>query len=159
MDFVKYYQNEEGTENSIMDAGYINVEKIPDNSDPIGDVDDFKPNSEMQKFYARGSGLDITDNQDLYEVVKMVKDMTDKHLYARDMTWKVDIANRKATFSFISGENEDDVVNEFFLQGVQQYIITEILRKFGPLYKIDSDFLKNKDGRNVMKLVVQKGKE
>lgn len=135
----------------------IDVDEVPDNSDPILDADEFlKPNAETLEIYAKGKGFDLTDNQDLYEVVKLVKDMTDKHLYMKDMTWKVDIKNRKAIFTFRLGEDEELDQNDFFLQGVEKYIISEMWRKYGPLYDVNAEFLKDAKGRDVMKLAVEK---
>ena len=117
-------------------------------------------NTDNQTFYARGNGADIPDNQDFYEVVKLVKDMTDRHLYMRDMTWKVDIARRKAVFTFTVGETEEDIeVNDFFLQGIQQHLLSSMWKQFGAFYKIDTKFVKDNDGRNIMRLEVKKDKD
>lgn len=140
-------------DDETFNAEEIEVEEIPDNSDPVLDASEFMPNSELQRIYSKGKGLDITDNQDLYEVIKLVKDMTDKHLYMRDMTWKVDIANRKANFTFkVDSVNSDD----FFLKGIQQYVVQEIFKKFGPLYKVDTKYLKDNKGNSIMELKVEK---
>ena len=138
---------------------HIAVKEIPDLSDQILDPEEFlKPNSEIQKAYAKGTGFDLTSNSDLYEVVKLVKDMTDKHLYMRDMTWNVDIAHRKAKFTFRLNDEMSSEADDFFLQGVQQYVMKEMIQKFGPLYKLDTRFLRDTSGR-IMEMTVEKEKD
>jgi len=147
----------------FMDNDYpseeIDVEEIPNNSDPTLNSDEFLySNSDSMSFYARGNGFDIADNQDLYEIIKLVKDLTDKHLYFRDMFWKVDVARRKAVFNFILGKEVTDESDEFFLKGVQQYVTTQMIKKFGNLYMIDAKFLNNSEGQKIMKLTIERDK-
>ncbi len=132
-----------------------------DSSSPILDPEDFrKSNTEPMTYYAKGNGFDLTDNSDLYEVVKLVKDMVDRHLYMRDLTWKVDIAHRKAVFVFTLGNlYYEDEVDDFFLQGVQQYVTGDMMKRYGSLYNIDSEFSKNGTGQNIMTLTVKKRSE
>lgn len=137
----------------------INVEKIPNNSDPTLNSDEFLySNSDSMSFYARGNGFNITDNLDLYEIIKLVKDLTDKHLYFRDMSWNVDVVRRKAIFNFILGKEVTDESDEFFLKGVQQYVTTQMIKKFGNLYMIDAKFLNNNEGQKTMKLTIERDK-
>jgi len=138
----------------------IEVEEIPDLSDPILNADEFmKSNSEVMSHYAKGKGFEVIDNQDLYEVVKTVKDMTDKHLYFRDMTWKVNIDHGKAKFIFKIGDDESANENDFFLQGVKRYVISELWKKYGPLYDVDTEFSKDVEGKDLMILTVDKNEE
>jgi hypothetical protein len=133
----------------------IEVEKIPDNSDPILNADEFmNSNSKLMSLYADGKGFNLTDNLDLYEVIKLVKDLTDKHFYFKDLVWKADIANRKVVITFKLGNGKEE--NDFFLQGVKQYILTQIFKKFGSVYTIDTEFLKNTEKQDIMKLTVFK---
>ena len=150
-DFDRDYLGKDKVSDSINTKGIIDV------SVPILDPSDFmKSNTDMQTYYSQGKGFDVADNSGLYEVIKLVKDMTDKHLYVKDIVWKVDIANRQAVFTFTLGDSETpDEGNDFFLQGIQQYIIAELIRKYGPLYKIDTEFLKNEVGQKVMKMTVK----
>lgn len=135
----------------------IAVKKIPDNSDPILDANEFlKPNAEIQAIYAKGQGFDLEDNLEYYEAVKLVKDMTDKNLYMRNMTWKVDIAHREAKFTFTLGDNDIEDVDEFFMNGIQQHITQNLYQKFGPIFKIDAKFSKNFKGQHNMELTIKK---
>lgn len=135
----------------------IIVEIIPNNSDPILDSSEFMyTNSEMQAIYSQGKGFELTSNQDLYEVVKLVKDFCDRHQYQRDMTWRVDIANRKAIFTFMLGDQKSKDENEFFLQGVNQYIMSDLYRRFGNLYNVNSEYTRDGEGGILMKMVVEK---
>ena len=184
MDFLKHYLKEEDVDDEFIqeepedaiqepeedygldfvddeefNAPQLNVQQTPDNSDPILNADEFMySNSEPQSYYAKGSGFDLADNQDLYEVIKSVKDLTDRHLYVRDMTWKVNVAHRKAVFSFKLGENEDEneAGNDFFFEGIQQHLMTQLFNKFGPLYKIETEKSKDNDGQFIMKMTVEK---
>lgn len=180
MDFLKHYLKEdeeiEEPEDSIQepeedygldfiddenfDAPNIDVEEIPDNSDATLDADEFLyGNSQLISYYSKGNGFKLNDNQDYYEVIKMVKDMTDKHFYHRDMVWKVDVAHNKAVFQFKLGKSENLEQNNFFLSGIQQYILTGLLKKFGDSYKIDTEFSKSLDGQDVMTVKVEKDKK
>ncbi|MFW6282044.1 MAG: hypothetical protein ACOC1O_04550 [bacterium] len=136
----------------------IDVEEIPDNSDPILNADEFiKSNSDIMDFYSKGKGFDLTDNLELYEVVKMVKDLLDKHLFQEDVTWKVDIANRKAIFTFkIKGDN-----NKYFLHRIQYYVINKISVKFSNVFDIKTKLINNSFGNeNVMIMIInEKEKE
>lgn len=134
----------------------IKVKKIPDNSDQVLNADEFmKSNTELQTYYANGSGIDFVDDQGLYEVVKLVKDLTDKHLFIRNVVWKVDIAHRMAVFTFKLGDKDSKSSDDFFLAGVERYLISELWKKYGPLYKIEAEFLKD-DEDNIMRLTVIK---
>lgn len=178
MDFEKYYLSEdiEEPEDSVEEpeddygldfvddekftTDEIEVEEIPDLSDPILNADEFmKSNSEVMSHYANGKGFEVIDNQDLYEVVKTVKDMTDKHLYFRDMTWKVNMDHSKAKFIFKIGDDESSNENDFFLQGVKRYVISELWNKYGPLYDVDTEFSNDIDGRKLMILTVEKNEK
>jgi len=150
----------EFVDNETFDAPHINVEGVPDNSDPILNADEFLySNADAQSFYARGNGFNITDNQDLYEVIKLIKDMTDRHLYMRELSWKVDVKNRRAHFIFRLGNEENDITEDFFLQGINQYVISELWKKYGPLYDVDVKFDKDGSGQNVMEMTVAKNKD
>jgi len=138
----------------------LDVEETPDNSDPVLDADEFMySNSDPLSYYSRGNGINLADNSDLYEVIKLVKDVTDKHLYMRDMTWKVNIANRSANFIFRLGDEDDTDTNGFFLQGVQQYIVSELWKRYGPFYDVNAEFLKNDNGADIMNLTVKRKDE
>jgi len=138
-------------------APVMDVEEIPDNSDPILNADEFMySNSEPQNYYSRGKGFDLTDNSELYEIIKLVKDLTDRHFYIKNMTWKVNIAHREAEFVFKLRDGDDS--NEFFLNGVREFISSEVVRVFGQRYSIDTSYL-NDSGHDVMKVVVGMSKE
>jgi hypothetical protein len=132
------------------------VQKVADNSDPIHGVEDHMySNSDIQSFYSRGNGF-ITDNHsDYYEAIKAVKDLTDKHLFLRDMTWKVDISNgNKIVFTFIVTKIDSDETTDFFLDGVQQHLTLNLIRKLGEIYDFDSKILSDEENHKILKLTL-----
>ena len=136
---------------------YPNEPKAEDNSDIVLNSDDFMySNTDAQSYYARGNGFNIEDNQEFYQVVKLVKDMTDKHIFFKDLTWKVNIAHRKAVFIFKIGNKEDNRTDDVFLQGVHQFVSLECWRRYGDLFNIGTEFTTDLDNNRVMILTVQK---
>lgn len=136
------------------------VQKVPDNSDPIhGAEDHMYSNSDMQSFYSRGNGF-VTDNHlEYYEVIKTVKDLTDKHLFLRNMTWKVDLSKgNRIFFTFVVDNIESEEALDFFLYGVQQHLILNIIKKMGEIYDIDSEITTNDKNQKILKLILIKNK-
>lgn len=138
----------------------IEVEEIPDNSDPILNADEFMySNSEIHDYYSKGSGFRVNDSQDFLEIVKEIKDITDKHLFLKNMVWKADIKAKKLIVDFSIAEDIDsEELDNFFFNGVKQSLIMNLLRRFGSLYKIDSEFLRS-DDKKIMRLFFTKIKD
>jgi hypothetical protein len=135
----------------------IYEEEIPNNSDPILNADEFMySNSEIHDYYSKGSGFRVNDSQDFLEVIKLIKDLTDKHLFLKNMTWKADVKSKKLIVSFsVSEEENSDEVDNFFFNSIQQNLVANLLRKFDSLFKIDTEFI-NLDRRKIMRLIITK---
>ncbi|MFW6312143.1 MAG: hypothetical protein ACOC1K_07910 [Nanoarchaeota archaeon] len=139
-------------------AEEIPVDKVPDTSVIVRGIDDLmNPDSELQSKYSDGKLINISDNQEFYEVVKLVKDMTDRHIYMRDMTWSVNIADNKAIFTFKL--DKVDSKEDYFLEGIKQYVISKLFMNFGNLFDVDSESLKDANERSIMKIIVEKKKD
>lgn len=131
------------------------AQKIPDNSDkPHGAEDYTYSNSDIQSFYSRGNGFVTNDHSEYYEAIKAIKDLTDKHLFLRNMVWKVDNDGRKIIFSFVVKKIDSDEATDFFLHGVQQHLILNIVKKLGNIYDLDSNFSKDDDDNQILKLIL-----
>jgi len=153
MNKVKQYLQEKEME--FYDQPQVD-QKLPDNSDKPHNADDFMySNSDMQSFYARGNGFVVNDHQPFYEVIKAIKDLTDRHFFLRDMTWKVNFLSNKATVDFSVGQEESPEADEFFFNGIQQYLMLSLFKKFGNEYKFDTKFFKNIEDRNVMRVTIE----
>jgi len=130
-------------------------QKVSDTSDkPHGAEDYTYSNSDMQSFYSRGNGFVTDDHAEFYEAIKAVKDLTDKHLFLRNMVWKVDSDGKKIIFSFIVKKQDSDEATDFFLHGVQQHLILNLIKKFGNIYDFDSKFTKDDDENQILKLIL-----
>jgi hypothetical protein len=153
MSILDYLRNKDEFDN-------INVKKEPDLSSPIGNAEDFiKSNSDVLNIYSKGKDFDLTDNQNLYEVVKLMKDILDKHLFVRDIVYKFDIKNRKLTVNIELREGYEDG-NYYFLDGFYQYIVSQINLKFGSnFFKIRKYMKKNYDGFDVMIIDINEAME
>jgi hypothetical protein len=128
---------------------------VPQKNVDARKTDDFMySNSEPISYYARGNGVDLTSNSDLYEIIKVVKDLTDKHFFVRDLVWKVDVKRRRAIFTFKLGNGDEE--DQYFLDGVKTYILTNVGYKMGPNYSSESELLKNEEGQLVLKLTIMK---
>jgi hypothetical protein len=135
----------------------IEVEGIPNNSDQVPNTSDFMySNSEPLTYYARGNGFDLTDNQDFYEVIKLIKDFVDRNVFAKNMTWKADIKNRKLQISFTVGDGSE--TDEFFFDGLRMYILSKVKARFFDAIEDDIEII-NANGTNKMIVTLQKKDE
>jgi len=133
------------------------VQKVPDASDPIhGAEDHMYSNSDMQSFYSRGNGF-VTDNHsEYYEAIKAIKDLTDKHLFLRNMTWRVDLLEKEIIFTFVVTKMDSEDTNDFFLQGIQQHLILNLIRRLGDIYDIDSKISVDEENHKILKLILMR---
>ena len=133
------------------------IQKTPDTSDkPHGAEDYTYSNSDMQSFYSRGNGFVADDNSEFYEAIKAVKDLTDKHLFLRNLTWKVEKSSGKIIFSFTVTNLDSEESTNFFLHGVQQHLSLNLIRKFGSIYDIDTKFMKDEENNMILKLILKR---
>jgi len=130
-----------------------------DMSAELGNADEYLySNSEPMTYYANGNGFELTDNDQLYEIIKLVHELTDKHFFVRDLTWKANIKHRYVEFIFKLGEGDDEA-DKFFLDGVHAYLNSEILKNFGPLYNVYKEPFVDSVGKNSAKITVKKKSE
>lgn len=136
------------------DTPYIESPSIPDLSVPIEDASDYvKSNSRIFDIYGSGSTLDMQDNQRIYEVIKVVKDIMDRHLFINSVQYRTNNRTKSVVFHFILTD-DDDMANEFFLQGLLQYVTNEVNNKIGSAFDFEYDLKKNVDGFDSMVLTV-----
>jgi len=136
------------------------VQKVSDTSDkPHGAEDYTYSNSDMQSFYSRGNGFVTDDHAEFYEAIKAVKDLTDKHLFLRNMTWKVGMKDDKIIFTFTVTNLESEEETDFFLHGVQQHLVLNLIRRLGNIYEIDSKFIKDEEDHQILKIIMKRNDE
>jgi hypothetical protein len=128
-------------------------------SDEVMNADGYMySNSDSMSYYSRGNGFEIEDNIDFYEVVKIVKDLTDKHIFLKNLVWKVDIGGGEALFTFeLDGEDSSEEVHDFFYESMNQFLVSNILLKFGDFFEFDSR-IKRDSVRSVFEFEVKKKK-
>jgi len=137
-------------------AEYIAVKDPVDMSDEVQCSDKYMySNSEPMSYYAKGNGFDLEDNGELYEVIKAIHELTDKHFYVRDLTWKANIKHRFVEFIFKLGEGDDET-DKFFLDGVYSYFVSEITKQFGPTYDFDKEPFVDSNGKHSVKITVKR---
>lgn len=114
-----------------------NLDIISEQS-PIHNADEYLySNSELMSHYGNAKDVNINDNSRLDEVVKLIKDIFDKHFYVQNVTWKVDVKNRRVKLSFYV-QNSDDGSDAFFLEGLVQHVLTSVARKFADTMELES---------------------
>ncbi len=111
-----------------------------DTSDPI--VIDRKPYvpSPMLDIYGDGHKFDIFDNQNLYMIVKIIKDYVDRQIYIRDIAYKLGVKNRQVIFSMVTQPHAPDM--DYYLQNFASRIKADVVRLIGD-YFIFKDKVQN----------------
>lgn len=96
--------------------------------------------SPVMGIYSRGDRFEIHDNQDLYQIVKMVKDFTDKHFYAQNFKYLTEVSYRTLTIKIIQNPHkigQGDIM-DYHISSVIQYITSTINTLFPGKYDIDT---------------------
>lgn len=96
--------------------------------------------SPVMGIYSRGEKFEIHDNQDLYEIVKMVKDFTDKHFYAQNFKYLTEVSYRTLIIRIIQNPKklgQGDIM-DYHVSSVIQFITSNIERLFPGKYNLAS---------------------
>jgi len=132
------------------------VKKIVDLSSPLRSTDDYQPNSDLMDMYAKGDGFSLNNNLDLYEVIKLMKDILDRHLFVQDMTYVADTKDRSVTFTLSLNSDMVDIESDkIFLTGFYDYLVTMICQKFGREYFQMSYKIKFIDNKSIMEIIIK----
>ena len=122
-------------------------------SDKLGSTDEFMySNARALDIYGQGKRFKIEDNQLFYEVVKIVKEIIDRHYYNQQVTLSVDIANKAVLFTFIV--DSKDIKHSYFIETLYMFINIQLSRQYGGYFKILRDDYQA-DGKSVLKIKVE----
>jgi hypothetical protein len=133
--------------------------KVDPISDPLYNADEFLySNSDIHSYYAQGKGMKIDDNVDFYEIIKIIKDYTDKHLYLKNLTWKVDQKNGRIVFVFEM--DQQDASDNLFFASIQQYfhqMLNNISRKFMKKFDMNFEMIETEPHKQQLRIILQQG--
>lgn len=112
--------------------------ELPDGDKTIDDLR--KSSAPVLKLYSNDEEYSIDDNATLYEIVKLFKDITDKHFYIQNFAYDIDVRNKAVTFRMIA--ESDDTTEEQLLDAVGGMINQSVKEKFGNAFDIEMDMVK-----------------
>jgi len=129
---------------------YLNEKELGDvGKNQLYNADEFLySNTDIMSYYGRGNSFKIKDVQDFYEVIKFVKDLTDKHLFVKNVVWNANIVNNSLIIKFSINKDNSNDVNNFFLNSINRYIVVQIEKRFPKKYKVTSKMKDRND--NIM---------
>ena len=107
--------------------------------------------------YSDGKHLNISDNQDLFEIVKIIKDFTDKHFYAQNFKYLTEVSYRTLTIKIIQNPNtlgQGDIM-DYHVSSVIQFIISNIERIYPGKYSLTSSKKTLSNGLEETKVVIK----
>ena len=127
-------------------------------SDPTVSTDDYMySNAKAMEIYGQGKRFTIEDNLMFYEVVKIVKDVIDRHYYQNQTQLYIQIKDKELVFSFLIDKTENRYT--FFIETLYMFVTTQIYRQFGNYFEISREDGVTEDNKVVLKIFVKKTEE
>jgi hypothetical protein len=122
------------------------VEKLQEEPSPILNV------------YGSGERFDISDNEDLFQMVKMIKDMIDKHFYSSNFKYSYKVDYQTLVFEVESQKNSQEVsmVNHLIVDDLVNMVETGISRRYQNLFKISRETCDIGEGKEIIKIIIKK---
>lgn len=114
-------------------------------------------NARALEIYGRGKRFDIEDNIILYEVVKIVREIVDKHFYQPEVRFFIQVADRQAEFTFIV--DKTDAKYSYFIETLFMFISGEIYRTYGDYFILEREDELLEDNKVKLKITVKKNEE
>ena len=126
-------------------------------SDQLKSTDDVMySNARALELYGQGKRFNIEDNVTLYEIVKIVREIVDKHFYYIPVQFYIQIADREAHFTFII--DKVDIKFSYFVETLFMFITTQIYRIYGNYFVVERT-QENKENNKVEMTVIVKKSE
>jgi formyltetrahydrofolate synthetase len=112
----------------------IDNTKVVNTVDPVNQLPDpfTGVNAPILNLYATGDSFKINDNSKLYEIIKLFKDLTDKHQYLQSLTYAIDVNNKLVKFTVVT--DNDHIISKAMLDGILNMLATSIAMKFGDTF-------------------------
>ena len=131
----------EKTEEDEEETSASNVSASEDstNDDELESAEDMmsaKRNSPILNIYGTGKKFKISDNEDLFQIAKIIKDFTDRHFYSQNFKHGTNITHNSLEFKVIIEKEKTDYTNSFRLRGIIEYLIELVKMKFPDKYDI-----------------------
>jgi len=97
---------------------------------------DLSPTAEFLKAYSKGEDEAVLlDNQILYEIIKIVKDIMDKHLYIREISYLAKLSQNKVEFDIIYEVYEN--LADYYVDGMVDFIEAIIEQRYPNSFEFD----------------------
>lgn len=94
-----------------MKESNIFLEEIVNLSDPLKSVDNLsEPNSPILSIYGRGKSFKISDESNLFDVIKIVKSYADRHPFVSSMRYDIKMKDRYLEFYLNVEPNRRDYI-------------------------------------------------
>ena len=124
-------------------------------SDPIQSTDEYMyTNARALELYGHGKRFQIEDNSLLYEVIKIFKDVIDRHFYQNQIRTSIQIADKSVIFTLLIAK--DDVKFSYFVETIYMFIATQIFKQFGKYFEISREDDVSEDNNVILKIKVTK---
>lgn len=126
--------------------------------DPIHSTDEYMySNARALDLYGQGKRFEIEDNLIYYEIVKVVRDLVDKHFYQHPVQFYIQVANKEVVFTFVIGRV--DAKYSYFIETLYMFITTQIYRQFGSFFKVSREDEVIDNDRVVLRIKVKKSED
>jgi hypothetical protein len=109
---MNYIQFLEDLDNDVTKSDFIHAQD-----------DVMYSNADVVSYYSNGIGFDLTDNTELYEIVKLFRDIVDKHLYSNNFKYNITVKNRELKLFF---EYDKEDKHAFFLERLIDIFVTKV---------------------------------
>lgn len=105
--------------------------------------------------YSKGEHLVISDNEQLYEIAKMIKDFTDKHFYNRNFKYGIKIAYNTLEFKVVDDKSKPEYIRNYHLEGIIQYVLEKVNLMYQE--KFDTEILIRdlKNNKRIITLIIK----
>jgi len=114
-------------------------------------------NAKALELYGQGKRFKIEDNLLFYEIVKIVRDVVDRHFYSQEVQFHIQIANKEVQFTFII--NKVDAKYSYFVETLFMFINNQIYRRYGTFFKVTREDEQLGDNKIALKVKVKKTEE
>jgi hypothetical protein len=138
---------------------YINnFSKDIANSDLTPSSDEYMySNAKAMEIYGQGKRFQIEDNTLNYEVVKIVKDIVDRHFYHVQLQFYVQVANKGVVFTFVM--DKSDAQYSYFMETLYMFITSQIYKTYGSYFLVSREDEQLENNLISLKIKVKKDEE
>lgn len=114
--------------------------------------------SPVVDIYGNGEEFNIVDNQDLYEMVKIIKDYIDKHFYASNFKYNYAVDYNKLIFQ-VENEKKNQQSSMFhylIADDMVNMIQNRIQRQYNRMYSVSKEVYDLDEDNEIIKIIISK---